>query len=152
MLLRLLNVLTGKLPRSIIYLFAVTWLSSCGISFFDSSTSGSGGYPEAPASQQERLLIPEGGTNQSASNAIEQLLNDAKAALQNQNYERAAAHTERVIRIAPDDARGYFVLAQISYYQHQEALSHSLLAKARSLAGDDPALLAAIERFASNNL
>jgi Tfp pilus assembly protein PilF len=143
----MLKRLSVLLSRSVWLLCLSLALGGCGVSFFDSSAGNGEYYPESPTVQEENLVIPDVHKQQGASNAIEQLLNDANTALHQQDYGRAAALTERVIRIAPQDARGYFVLAQISYYQQQNEMSQSLLAKSRSLATHDRVLLENIERF-----
>ena len=54
---------------------------------------------------------------------------------------------ERALRLAPQDARVYFSLAQIRYQQGQKNQAKSLAQKARALVVDDSALLASIVQF-----
>ena len=82
--------------------------------------------------------------------AVATLLQSAENAYEHKDLERAAAFSERAIRIAPASPRAYFMLAQIRFAQAQYALSDTLLSKARSLTTESD-LLRAIDRFASAN-
>ena len=80
------------------------------------------------------------------ASAVDALIADVAKHLQSQDVEKAAAAAERAIRISPINARAYFALAQVRYYQAQYGLSRSLLYKARSLARSTD-MLRAIERY-----
>ena len=94
-------------------------------------------------------LPPRRDSGQRSASAVDQLLSAAASAMSSQHYDRAAALTERAIRLAAKDPRGYLSLAQIRYRQGQSDQAELLLAKARPLAGGDAAMLAAIERLSS---
>ena len=98
------------------------------------------------SSQPEMLQIPT-RKSQSGSSAVDKLLNDANDAMAAQLYNKAAALMERAIRVAPQDGRTYFALAQVHYYQNNLALSRSFLQKANALAVNDKKLSMSIERF-----
>lgn len=93
------------------------------------------------------LQVPaqSGGTPHNA--AVDSLLAQANAAIRTGDYQRAAARIERAIRLAPEDARAYFGLAQVHYFQHRPELGRSFLAKAESFAANDRAMLKAIQQF-----
>lgn len=82
----------------------------------------------------------------SKASAVDALIADVARHLQSREIEKAAAAAERAIRISPINARAYFALAQVRYYQAQYGLSRSLLYKARSLARNT-AMLKAIESY-----
>lgn len=79
--------------------------------------------------------------------AVDSLLAQANEAIRTGDYQRAAARIERAIRLAPEDARAYFGLAQVHYYQHRPELGRSFLAKAEAFAANDRAMLKAIQQF-----
>ena len=94
-------------------------------------------------------LPPRKSSDASSQAAVEQLLASADQAIAEQHYGRAAALIERAIRVAPNDARAYFGLAQVHYYQSRQALSRSFLDRARALAVGDRALLKLINEFSA---
>lgn len=97
----------------------------------------------------ERLHIPRQSREYGQYLAVDILLASANEAIKVGHYQRAAAYVERAIRMAPNDARAYFGLAQVHYYQNQPELGSSFLAKSESLALRDKALLKAIQKFRS---
>jgi len=93
------------------------------------------------------LMLPgKPGRNRDRS-AVDVLLAGANTALAEGEYQRAAAQIERAIRVAPDDPRAYFSLAQVYYYQNRVELGRSFLDKAESLAAGDKVLLKVISHF-----
>ena len=85
-------------------------------------------------------------TKKSAS-AVDQLLVQAHTALAEKSLGKASALVERAIRLAPQDARAYFSLAQVRNLQGQKDQAQSLAQKARALVVNDNALLGAIVQF-----
>ena len=85
-------------------------------------------------------------TKKSAS-AVDQLLVQAHSALAEESLGKASALVERAIRLAPQDARAYFSLAQVRNLQGQKDQAQSLAQKARALVVNDNALLGAIVQF-----
>ena len=84
--------------------------------------------------------------------AFEQLMADARQAIELRDYPRAAALAERAMRISPQDPRAYFELAKISFYQNNIDRSRALLARAESLAASDGQMLSTIQQFSQRNL
>lgn len=96
------------------------------------------------------LQLPprEGGEQaQKSASAVDQLLVQANTAMADSYLGKASALIERALRLAPQDARVYFSLAQIRYQQGQKNQAKSLAQKARALVVDDSALLASIVQF-----
>ncbi|MDG1292732.1 MAG: tetratricopeptide repeat protein [Pseudomonadales bacterium] len=85
-------------------------------------------------------------TKKSAS-AVDQLLVQAHSAIAQDALEKASALVERAIRLAPQDARAYFSLAQVRYQQGQKGQAESLAKKARALVVNDSSLSGAIAQF-----
>ena len=96
---------------------------------------------------EEQLYMPAPGGRAQSHSAVDALLASADSAIQQGEYQRAAAYAERAIRLAPRDGRAYFGLAQIHYYQNRPELGSSFLAKAESLAADDKKLLRLIQQY-----
>ena len=95
-----------------------------------------------------RLPPRESGVqNQKSASAVDQLLVQANIAIADDYLEKASALVERAIRLAPQDGRAYFSLAQIRYQQGQKNQAKSLAQKARVLTVNDTALLASIVQF-----
>ncbi len=87
-----------------------------------------------------------------AATAVDQLIDEAKVAMGQQLLGKASALVERALRLAPQDPRAYFSLAQIRHQQGQSAQVPPLLQKAKALAGDDTVLTKAISRFEQSRL
>ena len=87
-----------------------------------------------------------------AATAVDQLIDEAKVAMGQQLLGKASALVERALRLAPQDPRAYFSLAQIRHQQGQSAQVPPLLQKAKARAGDDTALTNAISRFEQSRL
>ena len=87
-----------------------------------------------------------------AATAVDQLIDEAKVAMGQQLLGKASALVERALRLAPQDPRAYFSLAQIRHQQGQSAQVPPLLQKAKALAGDDTVLTKAISQFEQSRL
>ena len=139
--------------RLVLLLAGVLLLASCG------SSPGRPGGPEIIDAR------PDGGANRTDggsdtlelparkeqaleyNSAVDGLLTSAAEAMARGELARAAATIERAIRLAPDDARGYFSLAQLRFRQQQLNQVTHLIDKATVLASGDRELLHAIEQF-----
>jgi len=82
-----------------------------------------------------------------SASAVDQLLVQAHSAIAEESLGKASALVERAIRLAPQDARAYFSLAQVRNLQGQKNQAQSLAQKARALVVNDNALLGAIVQF-----
>ena len=122
----------GPIPlRQLSMALFVLLLSACA------STPGSDVEPvveDISSSADETVVLQAPGSKAGADDIVSNFLVQASVHLEAGELERAAAVSERAIRLAPGDPRGYFALAQVRYHQAQFALSASLLEKARSLA------------------
>ena len=94
-----------------------------------------------------RSTDKEGLRLEKSASAVDQLLVQANTAITEKMLGKASALVERAIRVAPQDPRAYFSLAQIRYRQGQQEQAKSLVQRARALAGNDTALLASIVQF-----
>ncbi|MDG1937315.1 MAG: hypothetical protein P8I62_00430 [Pseudomonadales bacterium] len=94
-----------------------------------------------------RATDKEGMRLEKSASAVDQLLVQANTAIAEKTLGKASALVERAIRVAPQDPRAYFSLAQIRYRQGQQGQAKSLAQRARALAGNDTALLASIVQF-----
>lgn len=99
-----------------------------------------------PMSEPE-LILPGKHKRNREHTAVDTLLTSANNALAAGQYQLAAAQIERAIRVAPDDPRAYFSLAQVHYRQDRKELARSFLDKAESLATGDKVLMMAISQF-----
>ncbi len=97
----------------------------------------------------EQLILPDQRDTGQLNPAIDALLARADSAIKAGRYEQAAVYAERAIRMAPMDARAYFGLAQIHFYQNRPEQGRSFLARAETLAEGNRELLAAIRKFSS---
>ena len=103
---------------------------------------------EKSEDQAKALVLPQKRRRDTQPNlAVDALLASADAELRKGEYQRAAAQIERAIRVAPNDPRAYFSLAQVHHYQNRKELGRSFLDKAESLALDDKAMIKAIKAF-----
>ena len=127
------------------------WLLISCASQGDVSGSSIPTEERSSTSAEERAFsrLPDAGPDGNNS-AITSLLMAAEQAYAQQQFERAAAHVERAIRIAPANPNAYFLLAQVRFSQAQYGLSKTLLSKARSLTSDVE-LKKAIDTFARVN-
>lgn len=130
--------------RKLFFLFTLAALAACiappgrgPVEIIDLEEPGSDGV----------LALPDRRLESGGSSAVDQLLDQASAAMALPDYNRAAALVERALRINPQDARAYFALAQVNYHQHQQAQAETFLQKARALAVNDRQLLLSIDAF-----
>ena len=135
------------MKRQLVILAMVIFLVSCG-------SAPTVERPTEPVIKDEPedmgLKLPprEGGVQaQKSASAVDQLLVQANWAMTENYLEKASALIERALRLAPQDARVYFSLAQIRYQQGQKNQARSLAQKARALVVNDKALLASIVQF-----
>ncbi|NNL56541.1 MAG: tetratricopeptide repeat protein [Pseudomonadales bacterium] len=101
------------------------------------------------APQPGAISMPVRQIEGAGASAVDQLLQQANAAIEQQRYGQAEALIERAMRVSPYDARAYFALAQVNFHQQRLALSESLLQKARALAVNDTPLLRSIDAFSA---
>jgi len=101
------------------------------------------------APQPGEITMPGRQLQGAGSSAVDQLLQQANVAIEQQRYGQAEALIERAMRVSPYDARAYFALAQVNFHQRRLALSESLLQKARALAVNDTPLLRSIDAFSA---
>ena len=135
------------MKRYLVTMIMVILVASCG-------TAPTVDRPMDPVvkdkSDDVGLQLPprEGGQQaQKSASAVDQLLVQANTAMADSYLGKASALIERALRLAPQDARVYFSLAQIRYQQGQKNQAKSLAQKARALVVDDSALLASIVQF-----
>ena len=105
---------------------------------------------EAAAVKESAIHLPSRRSQDTLSgsdNAVDQLLVGANKALANQQLARAGALVERAVRLAPQDPRGYYSLAQIRCKQNRFDQADLLLEKSLFLVNDDQLLFDAIKKF-----
>jgi len=145
----------GNIKKVILLTSILILITACGSApTFDQSTdiessSKSDAGIDVDAENNGLRLPPReahGETKKSAS-AVDQLLVQAQEAMAEESLGKASALVERAVRLAPQDARAYFSLAQVRNRQGQNGQAQSLAQKARALVVDDNALLAAIVQF-----
>lgn len=107
--------------------------------------------PRTAPPQPDSVPVPATATA-TAATAVDQLIDEAKVAMGQQLLGKASALVERALRLAPQDPRAYFSLAQIRHQQGQSAQVPPLLQKAKALAGDDTVLTKAISQFEQSRL
>ena len=145
----------GNIKRALLLTSMLILITACGSApTFDQSadvesSSKSDADINVDAGDNALHLPPRDAnlkTRKSAS-AVDQLLVQAQEAIAEASLGKASALVERAIRLAPQDARAYFSLAQVRYRQGQNGQAQSLAQKARALVVNDNALLAAIVQF-----
>ena len=134
----------GAVTIKVLIGFVTLLLISCG------GVPDKGITVEEEVPVEQSLPVPVIGAGESAgpSVAIAALLEQAQAAIDNEQLVKASALAERAIRIKPDDPYAYFSLAKIRALQGQGGQVMPLLEKAKGLAKNNPSLLVAIESYA----
>lgn len=125
-------------------------LTGCSYTVQRESVSAGEAAVEPVAEQKAsglELEMPNNRARTKERSAVDTLIDNANTAIKAGDYSNAAAQIERAIRLASDNARAYFALAQVHFYQNQPELGRSFLDKAEVLAGNDKALLKSIAGF-----
>lgn len=106
-------------------------------------------YPELPADRPSTPSSPTPATPRepTPATASSTLLASVDAAIAEGDLERAAAVSERALRISPRDAVIWYRLANIRYQQQQYADARGLATRALSYAGTDASLRQQINDF-----
>lgn len=102
------------------------------------------GPPVPSATQRPQTPLPQETAPATASST---LLASVDAAMAEGDLERAAAVSERALRISPRDAVIWYRLATIRYQQQQYADARGLARRALSYAGTDSSLRQQINDF-----
>ena len=145
----------GNIKKALLLTSMLILITACGSApMFDQSTDvESSSKSDADINVDARdngLHLPPRDANletRKSASAVDQLLVQAQEAIAEASLGKASALVERAIRLAPQDARAYFSLAQVRYRQGQNGQAQSLAQKARALVVNDNALLAAIVQF-----
>jgi tetratricopeptide (TPR) repeat protein len=139
------------IERAAVLISMLMLITACGsVPTLDVEPSVSDDTAVDVDSEDTGLRLPPRETNlqtKKSASAVDQLLVQAQSAIADESLGKASALVERAIRLAPQDARAYFSLAQVRYRQDQKGQAQSLAQKARALVVDDNALLAAIVQF-----
>ena len=145
----------GNIKKALLLTSMLILITACGSApMFDQSTdveSSSKSDADINVDAGDNgLRLPPREThvkNRKSASAVDQLLVQAQVAISEASLGKASALVERAIRLAPQDARAYFSLAQVRYRQGQKGQAQSLAQKARALVINDNTLLAAIVQF-----
>lgn len=121
-------------------------LAACG-TYPDIETAPPAVEPDSSGLQLPPRQPANEVPHQSGASAVDQLLDQATMAMADNYMGKASALVERAIRLAPQDPRAYFSLAQIRYHQGQLPQVSPLIQKAKAMANGDSRLLAAISQF-----
>ena len=142
--------------RVIIILALLSLLAACGaLPPIDSAPVDTDSDDDSTLQLPPRTAPPQPDSvpaTATAATAVDQLIDEAKVAMGQQLLGKASALVERALRLAPQDPRAYFSLAQIRHQQGQSAQVPPLLQKAKALAGDDTVLTKAISQFEQSRL
>ena len=142
--------------RVIIILALLSLLAACGaLPPIDSAPVDTDSDDDSTLQLPPRTAPPQRDSvpaTATAATAVDQLIDEAKVAMGQQLLGKASALVERALRLAPQDPRAYFSLAQIRHQQGQSAQVPPLLQKAKALAGDDTVLTKAISQFEQSRL